>query len=87
MNRRGFLLGLLTTTAAVKVPTLALPEAGGIKAYDQFAQIFGPVSHDPVIIAFIRNTRPLRLVYDVCGVQDMISPTGIPFAMRSRYES
>lgn len=87
MNRRGFLLGLLTTTAAVKVPTLALPEAGGIKAYDQFVHIFGPVSHDPVIIAFIRNTGPMRRVYDVCGAQNMTGPTDISFAMRSRYGS
>ena len=42
---------------------------------------------DPVLISLIRRAMPNLIAYDICGVQPMNGPTGLIFAMRSRYES
>ena len=40
---------------------------------------------DPVLISLIRRSMPNLIAYDVAGVQPMNGPTGLIFAMRSRY--
>jgi hypothetical protein len=40
---------------------------------------------DPVMISMIRRTMPNLMAFDVLGVQPMTGPTGLIFAMRSRY--
>jgi len=40
---------------------------------------------DPVLISLVRRAMPNLMAYDVCGVQPMTGPTGLIFAMRSRY--
>lgn len=40
---------------------------------------------DPVLISLIRRAMPQLIAYDICGVQPMTGPTGLIFAMRSRY--
>lgn len=40
---------------------------------------------DPVLISLVRRAMPNLVAYDVCGVQPMTGPTGLIFAMRSRY--
>jgi hypothetical protein len=42
---------------------------------------------DPVLISLIRRSMPNLIAYDLCGVQPMNGPTGLIFAMRSRYNS
>lgn len=42
---------------------------------------------DPILISLVRRTQPNLLAYDLCGVQAMSGPTGLIFAMRSRYTS
>ena len=42
---------------------------------------------DPVLISLIRRSMPNLVAYDLAGVQPMNGPTGLIFAMRSRYES
>ena len=42
---------------------------------------------NPVLIALVRRAMPNLMAYDVCGVQPMNGPTGLIFAMRSRYKS
>ena len=42
---------------------------------------------DPVLISLIRRSAPNMIAYDVAGVQPMTGPTGLIFAMRSRYEN
>ena len=49
--------------------------AGNVKGYD------------PVLISLVRRSMPLLIAYDVCGVQPMTGPTGLIFAMKSRYAS
>jgi hypothetical protein len=42
---------------------------------------------DPVLISLIRRAAPNLIAYDVAGVQPMSGPTGLIFAMRSRYNN
>ena len=48
----------------------------------------GPTAgFDPVLISLIRRSMPNLVAYDLAGVQPMNGPTGLIFAMRSRYTS
>jgi hypothetical protein len=40
---------------------------------------------DPVLISLVRRSMPNLMAYDVAGVQPMTGPTGLIFAMKSRY--
>ena len=40
---------------------------------------------DPVLISLVRRAMPNLIAYDVCGVQPMTGPTGLIFAMKSRF--
>ena len=40
---------------------------------------------DPVLISLIRRSMPNLIAYDIASVQPMSGPTGLIFAMRSRY--
>ena len=40
---------------------------------------------DPILISLIRRAMPKLIAYDIAGVQPMSGPTGLIFAMRSRY--
>ena len=42
---------------------------------------------DPVMIALVRRAMPNLMAYDLCGVQPMTGPTGLIFAMKSRYKT
>jgi len=48
----------------------------------------GPTAgFDPVLISLIRRSMPNLVAYDLAGVQPMSGPTGLIFAMRSRYNN
>lgn len=51
------------------------PGAGGIDTFD------------PVLISMVRRSAPVLMAYDFVGVQPMTMPTGLVFAMRSRYSN
>lgn len=53
----------------------AMPDAGGVAKFD------------PVLISLVRRAMPAMIAYDMCGVQPMTQPTGLIFAMKSRYTS
>ena len=42
---------------------------------------------DPVLISLIRRSMPNLVAYDLAGVQPMSGPTGLIFAMRSKYNN
>lgn len=44
-------------------------------------------AYDPIIVSLLRRAMPNLMAYDLCGVQAMTGPTGLIFAMRSRYNS
>ena len=43
--------------------------------------------YDTVLINLVRRAMPQLIAFDVCGVQPMTMPTGLIFAMRSRYNT
>jgi hypothetical protein len=48
----------------------------------------GPVAgFDPILISLVRRSLPNLIAYDVCGVQPMTGPTGLIFAMRTKYDT
>ncbi len=67
-----------------ETPTMAAG-SGGFSGSSANAAT-GPVAgFDPVLISLIRRSMPNLVAYDLAGVQPMNGPTGLIFAMRSRY--
>ena len=65
-------------------------QSGSMQQLDEAApaNIAGSVSNfDPILISLVRRSLPNLIAYDICGVQPMTGPTGLIFAMRSRYTS
>ena len=70
--------GILTEAA----PTMS----AGTGGFTAGSTATGPVAgFDPVLISLIRRSMPKLIAYDIAGVQPMTGPTGLIFAMRSRY--
>ena len=42
---------------------------------------------NPVLISLVRRAMPNMMAYDICGVQPMSGPTGLIFAMKSKYRT
>lgn len=42
---------------------------------------------DPILISLVRRSMPNLIAYDIAGVQPMSGPTGLIFAMKSKYSS
>jgi hypothetical protein len=42
---------------------------------------------DPVLISLVRRAMPNLIAYDIAGVQPMSGPTGLIFAMKSKYST
>lgn len=73
--------GLLTES-----PTVNTNWSAGAPGFGGDAAAAGPVAgFDPVLISLIRRAMPNLVAYDLAGVQPMNGPTGLIFAMRSRY--
>ena len=73
-NSQGFLTETLPANAV------------GTGGYGAGAAAGGPVAgFDPILISLVRRSLPNLIAYDVCGVQPMTGPTGLIFAMRSKY--
>jgi FlaG/FlaF family flagellin (archaellin) len=69
-------------------PTMNTASGASGAGFGGSAQGFnaGPTAgFDPVLISLIRRSMPNLIAYDLCGVQPMNGPTGLIFAMRSRY--
>ena len=63
-----------------EAPTNSVGNGGYTSSGDQTVAGF-----DPVLISLIRRAMPNLVAYDLAGVQPMSGPTGLIFAMRSRY--
>ena len=62
--------------------------SGANAGFSAGATATGPVAgFDPVLISLIRRSMPNLVAYDLAGVQPMSGPTGLIFAMRSRYKT
>jgi len=70
----------------METPTNSGNAAGAGGGFSGGATAAGPVAgFDPVLISLIRRSMPNLVAYDLAGVQPMNGPTGLIFAMRSRY--
>ena len=73
--------GMLTETGS---PT----NFAGTGGFGGSAAAGGPVAgFDPILISLVRRSLPNLIAYDICGVQPMTGPTGLIFAMRTKYSS
>ena len=43
--------------------------------------------YDPILISLVRRAMPNLIAYDICAVQPMTGPTGLIFAMKSKFSS
>lgn len=76
----------------VQVPQNMLLETGAIPvnfmgASSSTAGSGGIDTFDPVMISLVRRAMPNLMAYDIMGVQPMTGPTGLIFALRSRYSN
>ncbi len=71
-----------------ETPNMSTGSSGATAGFSANATDAGPVAgFDPVLISLIRRSMPNLVAYDLAGVQPMNGPTGLIFAMRSRYGS
>tara|TARA_R100000900_G_scaffold124497_3_gene98863 strand:+ start:9985 stop:11430 length:1446 start_codon:yes stop_codon:yes gene_type:complete len=67
-------------------PTNSGNAVGASGAFAGGSAAAGPTAgFDPVLISLIRRSMPNLVAYELAGVQPMNGPTGLIFAMRSRY--
>ena len=67
-------------------PTVNTGSTSSAAGFSAGATAAGPVAgFDPVLISLIRRSMPNLVAYDLAGVQPMNGPTGLIFAMRSRF--
>jgi hypothetical protein len=65
----------------------ALFEAAPANAVGSYGDTGGIAKFDPVLISLVRRAMPQLIAYDIAGVQPMTQPTGLIFAMKSRYST
>ena len=71
-----------------EAPNVNTGSSGSAAGFSAGAADAGPVAgFDPVLISLIRRSMPNLVAYDLAGVQPMNGPTGLIFAMRSRYKT
>ena len=71
-----------------EAPNVNTQSSGSAAGFSADATAAGPVAgFDPVLISLIRRSMPNLVAYDLAGVQPMNGPTGLIFAMRSRYKT
>ena len=75
------------TAAILENQEVALREEGMLTEAAPTNSTSAAANWNPVLIALVRRAMPNLMAYDVCGVQPMTGPTGLIFAMRSRYKS
>jgi hypothetical protein len=62
--------------------------SGANPGFSSNAAAGGPTAgYDPVLISLVRRAMPNLMAYDIAGVQPMTGPTGLIFAMRSKYNA
>ena len=75
-----------TSMLTEAAPTNSGNAVGASGAFGGGSTPAGPTAgFDPVLISLIRRSMPNLVAYELAGVQPMNGPTGLIFAMRSRY--
>lgn len=72
------------TSLLTETPT----NAAGTGGFGSNSAAAGPTAgYDPILISLVRRAMPNLIAYDICGVQPMTGPTGLIFAMRTKYNA
>ena len=74
------------TAAILENQEIALKEEGMMTEAAPANNTSSAANWNPVLIALVRRAMPNLMAYDICGVQPMSGPTGLIFAMKSRYQ-
>ena len=78
---------LENTEAAVQQEAqLQESSSSGGEFNNNSANSTGKAGYDPVLISMVRRSVPQMMAFDICGVQAMTGPTGLIFALKSRYD-
>lgn len=83
-NQEQFLRETFQTVGSTNIGTFgggALSSAGTTGATNSID------AFDPILISLVRRAMPNLMAYDLAGVQPMTGPTGLIFAMKTRYGS
>ena len=77
------------TAAVLENQEQALREEGMIAETNDTSTVTSgtTANWNPVLIALVRRAMPNLMAYDICGVQPMTGPTGLIFAMKSRFQT
>ena len=77
------------TAAVLENQEQALREEGMIMETNDTSTVTSgtTANWNPVLIALVRRAMPNLMAYDICGVQPMTGPTGLIFAMKSRFQT
>lgn len=75
------------TTKLLENQQIAMMEDSAANAAGAMPDTGGVAKFDPILISLVRRAMPNLIAYDICGVQPMSGPTGLIFAMKSRYTS
>ena len=75
------------TTILLENQQQYLREDGPANASNDLGSNGNVAKWDPILISLVRRAMPNLIAYDVCGVQPMSGPTGLIFALRSRYDT
>lgn len=78
LREAGRQIGGQTLLEANPAPVNTVQAGTGAASIDTF---------DPVLISLVRRAMPNLVAYDIAGVQPMTGPTGLIFAMRSKYDT
>ena len=69
------------------VPANSTGSSGASAGFSNAAGTSPTAGFDPVLISLIRRSMPNLVAYDLAGVQPMTGPTGLIFAMRSKFST
>jgi hypothetical protein len=75
----------LREQALNETPTNAM--GGGFSVSAAASSTGNLAGYDPVLISLVRRAMPNLIAYDIAGVQPMTAPTGLIFAMKSKYDA
>ena len=71
----------------VEGPINGVNTTGGMSPLSAGSENANLRGYDPILIQLVRRAMPNLMAYDICGVQAMSAPTGLIFAMRSKYNT
>ncbi len=72
---------------AMREDNMQLNETAPANHSGTYPNTDGIAKWDPVLIQLVRRSLPQLIAYDICGVQPMKLPTGLIFAMKSKYST